>query len=305
MTLNGALLRGRALLFLKGMAMGVADSVPGVSGGTIAVISGIYEDLILALRSCNPIALRTLVKHGFAPFWRQIHGSFLLTLISGILLSLILMANTVLYLLSAHAVLIMAFFMGLVMASCWLLRRETGDWSALALLLFTLGFALTGMSSVLNPLLGNPSYFYIFLCGMLAICAMILPGISGAFILILLGVYEPVLEALRSWQLDVMLVFVLGCVIGLLSFSHLLAWLFHYYRAQAYAFLTGMLAASLLVLWPWRTENPAGPGLPLMPSEYSALAGESARVPEALFFLVLGFGLIMLLARLSAPRHGA
>jgi putative membrane protein len=300
---NDAGLRGRVMLFLKGMAMGVADSVPGVSGGTIAVISGIYEDLILALRSCNPIALGTLVKHGITPFWRQIHGSFLLTLISGILLSLILMANTVLYLLSAHAVLVMAFFMGLVMASCWLLRRETGDWGAVALILFTLGFVLTGGSSLLNPLVGSSSFLYVFLCGMLAICAMILPGISGAFILILLGVYEPMLEALRGWQLDVILVFALGCAIGLLSFSHLLAWLFHYYRGQAYAFITGMLAASLLVLWPWRTENPAGPGLPVMPSEYSALAGASARVPEALFFVVLGFGLIMLLARLSAPRH--
>lgn len=248
-------LRERVLLFLKGMAMGVADSVPGVSGGTIAVISGIYEALINALKQCHPLALKTLWQQGPRAFWQQIHGSFLLTLLAGILLSLVLMANTVLYLLDQHFVLVMAFFMGLVLASCWLLRAEAGRWNMFKVLLFAIGFALTALTAVLNPMAGSTALPYIFISGMIAICAMILPGISGAFLLLLLGVYEYVLGALRNAEVDVILVFGLGCAIGLLSFAHLLSWTFRQYREQSYAFIIGMLAASLIVLWPWRDAS--------------------------------------------------
>lgn len=296
--------KGRITLFLKGMAMGVADSVPGVSGGTIAVISGIYENLIHALRSCNPLALLVLVKQGPREFWRQIHGAFLLTLGSGVLLSLILMANTVLYLLSEHFVLIMAFFLGLVLASCWMLRRETGRWDIINLLLLLAGFGVTAASFLLNPAVGSTSLLYVFVCGMIAICAMILPGISGAFILILLGAYEQVLDALRSVQMDVVLVFALGCAIGLLSFAHLLGWLFHYYRQRTYAFLVGMLSASLIVLWPWRLEQVTGRELPVLPVDYLALTGEPPRLLMALLCALLGAALILLFARLTRHGHG-
>lgn len=252
MSVSPTLFRARLVLFLKGMAMGVADSVPGVSGGTIAVISGIYEALINALKQCHPLALKVLWQQGPRAFWHQIHGAFLLTLLSGILLSLILMANTVLYLLDTYFVLVMAFFMGLVLASCWLLLAEAGRWTLLKVLLFGIGFMLTALTAILNPLAGSTALVYIFFSGMIAICAMILPGISGAFLLLLLGVYEYVLTALRSFQLDVIVVFALGCVVGLLSFAHLLSWTFRYYREQSYAFIIGMLAASLIVLWPWR-----------------------------------------------------
>lgn len=262
MSASPGMLRARLVLFLKGMAMGVADSVPGVSGGTIAVISGIYEALINALKQCHPLAVKTLWQHGPRAFWQQIHGSFLLTLMSGILLSLVLMANTVLYLLDTYFALVMAFFMGLVLASCWLLRADAGRWTLIKLLLFVSGFTLTALTAVLNPLAGSTALVYIFVSGMIAICAMILPGISGAFLLLLLGVYEYVLSALRNFQLDVILVFGLGCMIGLLSFAHLLSWTFRYYRQQSYAFIIGMLAASLIVLWPWRdaTVPAAAPG---------------------------------------------
>lgn len=279
MAAMSALLRARLVLFLKGMAMGVADSVPGVSGGTIAVISGIYEALINALKQCHPLALKVLWQQGPRAFWQQIHGPFLLTLLSGVLLSLVLMANTVLFLLESYFVLVMAFFMGLVLASCWLLRAETGPWTLFKGLLFATGFTLTALTAVLNPLAGSTALVYIFVSGMIAICAMILPGISGAFILLLLGVYEYVLSALRSFQLDVILVFALGCVIGLLSFAHLLSWTFRYYREQSYAFLIGMLAASLIVLWPWR--------------DASVPPADSGTVMAALACAVLGYGLIL------------
>ncbi len=252
MTAQLSSMRSRVVLFLKGMAMGIADSVPGVSGGTIAVISGIYEDLLNALKQCHPLALKVLWKQGPRAFWQQIHGPFLVTLLAGILLSLVLMANTVLYLLDTYFELVMAFFMGLVLASCWLLRADAGSWSLFKTLLFVVGFALTAATALLNPMAGSTTLVYIFFSGMIAICAMILPGISGAFLLLLLGVYEYVLGALRSFELDVIIVFALGCAIGLLSFAHLLSWTFRYYREQSYAFIIGMLAASLIVLWPWR-----------------------------------------------------
>ena len=277
-------MRGKIILFLKGMAMGVADSVPGVSGGTIAVISGIYEPLINALRRCNPMALSVLWHKGPAEFWRSIHGPFLLTLGMGILLSLLLMANTVLYLLDNHRIQVMTFFMGLVLASCWLLRREAGVWNVATLALFILGFILTAATAVLNPAAGSESLIYVFFSAMVAICAMILPGISGAFILILLGVYEPVLDALRSFNLSVVLVFAAGCAIGLLSFSHLLAWTFHYYRKQTYAILTGMLAASLIVLWPGTD---------------AVLSSTVAEQLAALCLFVVGAAVISLFARLT------
>lgn len=257
MRTTSSVFRARLVLFLKGMAMGVADSVPGVSGGTIAVISGIYEALINALKQCHPLALKVLWQQGPRAFWQQIHGPFLLTLGGGILLSLILMANTVLYLLETWFELVMAFFMGLVLASCWLLRAEAGRWSLFKAMLFAIGFTLTALTAILNPMAGSTALPYVFFSGMIAICAMILPGISGAFILLLLGVYEYVLGALRDFQPGVILVFGLGCVIGLLSFAHLLSWTFRYYREQSYAFLIGMLAASLIVLWPWREASVA------------------------------------------------
>lgn len=288
----------RVGLFFKGMAIGIADSVPGVSGGTIAVISGIYEQLLSALRRCNPMALKTLYQQGPKIFWRSIDGNFLLTLFLGVLTSLIMMANTVLYLLANHFLLVMAFFMGLVLASCKLLYREIGAVTVLKVLLFIAGFAATVATAVTNPAAGSTSLWYVFFCGAIAICAMILPGISGAFILILLGVYQYVLDALRSVQLDVIAVFALGCVIGLLSFAHVLTILFFYYRQLTYAFLVGMLAASTVVLWPWRLSTEPGGGFGMMPWVYTEITGNPAQLLAVLACAGVGFGVILAFATL-------
>ncbi|ALO46063.1 DUF368 domain-containing protein [Pseudohongiella spirulinae] len=281
MDING---KARISLFLKGMAMGIADAVPGVSGGTIAVISGIYENLVNALRSCNPVSLQVLWRRGPAAFWRTIHGSFLLTLGLGILSSLIIMANAVIWLLDHHRLLVMAFFIGLILASCFLLSKQISRWDVRALCLFGAGFLLTAVTAWFNPVSGSDHLFYVFVSGAIAICAMILPGISGAFILILLGMYEYVLDALRQMDLLVIAVFASGCAIGLLGFSHVLSWTFYYYREQTYATLTGMLAASLLVLWPGQQVAD------------SSLSG----IVAATGLACLGGALIVLFAKLSA-----
>lgn len=298
-----ASLKARFVVFLKGMAMGVADSVPGVSGGTIAVMAGIYEELIHSLRNLNPMGLPGYFRLGPAGFWHAINGGFLLALMLGILMALYASAGTVLYLLEHQYPLIMAFFCGLVLASTWFLRCQVQLWSPRALSLMALGVFLTLLISFVNPLQGNFTLAYLFVCGAIAICAMILPGISGAYILLLLGVYDYVLEALRELQFAVIFVFAAGCAVGLLSFSHLLSWTFFYYRQQTYAFLTGMLAASVVVLWPWKYAQEGVAVQFLSPSDYATLSGESAAIAPALLMLVLGFAVVALFERITRVKH--
>lgn len=294
-----ATLKSRLVVFLKGLAMGVADSVPGVSGGTIAVMAGIYEELIHSLRNLNPMALFGYLRLGVGGFWHAINGGFLLSLLLGILIALYTSAGTVLYLLEHQYPLIMAFFCGLVLASTWFLRRQVVVWDVRIIALFLLGVFVTLLISLANPLQGNFSLPYLFICGAIAICAMILPGISGAFILLLLGVYDYVLEALRALQFDVIVVFASGCAIGLFSFSHLLSWTFFYYRQQTYGFLTGMLAASVLVLWPWKFTPEGAAGQYLSPTAYALASGQSVSVPMVLLMVLLGFAVVALFERIT------
>lgn len=297
-------LRGSLLVFVKGMAMGVADSVPGVSGGTIAVMAGIYEELIHSLKNLNPVSLWEYRKLGLAGFWRSINGNFLLVLLLGIVSALYLSANTVLYLLETHYPQLMAFFCGLVLASTFFLRRQVLRWGGVEGSFLILGVGITLLIAFINPLAGQSTYLYLFLCGAIAISAMILPGISGAFILLLLGVYDYVLAALRALDVGVIVVFAAGCATGLLSFSHLLSWTFRHYREQTYAFLTGMLLASIVVLWPWKLtpEHGAVGASYLSPSAYAAATGNSVNVLSALGFFILGFALVTIFERISRRR---
>jgi len=285
-------------VFLKGMAMGLADSVPGVSGGTIAVITRIYERLIHAIRSLNPFTVRVWREQGAGAFWRTIDGSFLLTLGLGILSALVLMANLVLYLLEHHQVQVMAFFAGLVLASTWFLRRQVSQWRASLLLMVLAGFVITGFVGFLTPAVASDSRLYLFFCGAIAICAMILPGLSGAFILLLLGVYEYVLDGLRSVDMSIILVFASGCVLGLLSFAHLLSWLLYRFRDQSYAFLTGMLLGSVVVLWPWKDAS----GRHVLPSGYELMTGQDASMLAAAASALTGAMIIVLLERVVRTR---
>ncbi|MEK7258295.1 MAG: DUF368 domain-containing protein [Pseudomonadota bacterium] len=293
-----ATLKGRLVLFAKGMAMGVADSVPGVSGGTIAVMVGIYEELVNSLKGLNPVMLHTRWGGGPLQFWRNINGGFLLTLLLGIVTSLYLSASTVLYLLETQYPLMMAFFAGLVFASTWFLQRQVLHWRALEIGMALLGAAVALVVSLANPMSGDSGLFYLFFCGMVAICAMILPGISGAFVLILLGAYDYVLAALRALNFPVILVFASGCAIGLLSFSHLLSWTFFHYRQQTYAFLTGMLAASVLVLWPWK-QTAEGEINFLSPAGFEATTGEPAQVLIVLLLVVVGYAVVAIFERIT------
>lgn len=240
------------LLFTKGIAMGVGDSIPGVSGGTIAVITNIYEQLIRSISQFNLQALKFLVGGQFQMLWRHVNGGFLLTLALGILLGLVISANSVLYLIENHFEVLMGFFVGLVVASVVYLQADVNwkNWLHCGAGVF--GICLAIFVAMLPVQTASIDYFTVFFSGMVAICAMILPGLSGAFILLILGVYEFILSALVGLQIDYILVFCAGCGIGLLSFTHLLAWLLDNYRGLAYGCISGMLLGSIAVLWPWQ-----------------------------------------------------
>ena len=276
--------RGKLMLFLKGVAMGLGDSVPGISGGTIAVITKIYDQLVFSICAVDLHACGLFFTGQFKAFWQYINGTFLLILALGILSGLLVSANTVLFLLENYFVPLMAFFIGMVLASSALLRNEfslTAWQNVLALLL---GFLLAMSIGFSTPRAAELSLITVFFSGAIAISAMILPGLSGAFILLLLGVYEFILGALLSFDLPTILVFVLGCGVGLIAFSRVLSWLLRDYHQLSYGFITGMLLGSISALWPWQHEE-----------NYTML------IP-ALLCLVLGVAVIVFLQVLFATK---
>jgi putative membrane protein len=236
---------------IKGMAMGAADVVPGVSGGTLAFILGIYQRLLAAISSINLAAVTLLARGKFAEVWRHIDGAFLLCLFSGILFSIFSLASVISYLLEQRPVPLWAFFNGLILASLPVLVRSV-SWSAPRFGLFLVG-ALFGISiSMLAPVQLEPAAYMFFIAGAIAICAMILPGISGSFMLLIFGMYGPVMLAVTEFQLGILALFASGCIIGLMSFSRLLNWLLKHFHDATLALLTGVVVGALYRIWPWQ-----------------------------------------------------
>ncbi len=300
-------------LSFKGVLMGAADAVPGVSGGTIAFVSGIYDELIDSLKQISPAALAVLLKRGPRAFWVYINGSFLLTLLSGILLSLFSVSHLVVYWLEHAPQLLWSFFFGLVLASTWLVSRDISRWQAQTLGMFTIGALLAYVITTMAPAMLEPTPLSLFLSGMIAICAMILPGISGSFILLLLGMYAPVIGAIQALNIPALSLFAAGCVLGLLTFSHLLSWLLHHYRVPTLALLSGFLLGSLNKLWPWKyttayTINRHGEQLPLVqqnmwPDVFQSTTGQPAYLVYCVGLMLLGAVLVMLLVWLDRRRR--
>lgn len=245
-------LRERIKLFLKGMAMGAADTVPGVSGGTIAFISGIYEELLDSIRSIGPQTLVVLRKQGLAGAWRQVNGSFLLTLVAGIGTSILLLVRPITWALQNEPVLLWSFFFGLIAASVWLCGRMVKQWTIGPFIGMVLGTGIAVAVGLMSAGSGSDSLWFYFFAGALAICAMILPGISGSFILLLLGAYGPVMSALKGFDIPIIAVFIVGCVAGLMAFSRLLSWMFTRHHDLTVSSLTGFLLGSLTIIWPWK-----------------------------------------------------
>ncbi|WP_454976411.1 DUF368 domain-containing protein [Capnocytophaga bilenii] len=289
------------LISLKGIAMGAADVVPGVSGGTIAFISGIYEELISSISKINLQALKVLTQEGIVAFWKYINGSFFLALLMGIGISIISLAKVMKFLLENHPIMVWSFFFGLMVASVLFLMKEIERWNFGSIMVMLLAGAIAYIITVIPPLVNgsNENVFFIFLCGALAICAMILPGISGAFILVLLGAYHTVLDALSSWNFKIILIFGMGALTGILSFSKALKWLFAKYRNLTFAGLTGFIIGSLNKVWPWKETLQTDPlngsvihEKSVLPSTFEMITHNDAQVVTALLLAIVGFFVI-------------
>lgn len=237
---------------LRGLAMGAADVIPGVSGGTIAFITGIYEELIGSISNINLAALKKLKNEGVSSFWKHVNGNFFVALILGIGISILSLARAVTYLLDEFPVLLWAFFFGLIVASAQLILKTVTKWDVKNVIGLILGTAIAAYISTIHVTASGGESWYIVLSGAIAICAMILPGISGAFILVLLGSYAMIIEGLKNLDFTIIGLFCLGCLIGILSFSRLLKYLFENYKNLVLAILSGFLIGSLLKIWPWK-----------------------------------------------------
>ncbi len=304
----------RITLLLKGMAMGIAEVIPGVSGGTIAFISGIYEELIDTIKSVlGPDLFKGFKEGGIAGAWKAANGEFVLTLLAGMVIGIVSGVFTVVHLLETHPQLLWAFFFGLILASAVYMARQVQGWGLMEVIALVFGTALAYYITVASPSQGSESLVMVFVAGAIAISALILPGISGSFILLLMGMYTFILptvrEALKTFDASALIivgVFALGCLFGLATFSRVLSWTFKHYRNITIALLTGFLIGSLNKLWPWRNvleyrTDSKGETVPFL--EKSVLPGQFEGDPQvamALLLMVVGIVLILGLERLGA-----
>ncbi|GAB3169204.1 DUF368 domain-containing protein [Telluribacter humicola] len=289
--------------------MGAADVVPGVSGGTIAFITGIYEELLGSIRSVNGEAIKLLLSFKLADFWRHINGTFLVVLLSGIGFSVLTLSRVILFLLDNYPELLWSFFFGLIVASAVVVGKKISSWSVGVILLGLAGAAIAYFFTVATPTQTPEAYWFIFLSGAIAICAMILPGISGSFLLVLLAKYEFILNSVKELKIDIVAVFAAGCLVGILSFSHVLNWALKNYHNATVALLTGFMVGSLNKVWPWKETletytDRHGVVKPLvqqnvMPGIYETITGQDSYLALAVVLAVVGFMLVYLIDRFT------
>ncbi len=278
------------MLSVKGMCMGAADVVPGVSGGTIAFITGIYDELINSIKSINAASLKMFFTGKWGEFWKMINGKFLLFLLAGIGISVFSLAKIITWLLVAYPVLVWSFFFGLVLASTWFVGKDVKERNWKTGLGFLLGAALAFYITVATPA-ETPSHFlFIFLCGAIAICAMILPGISGSFILVLLGKYFFIMEAVKTLDLKVIAIFGIGACVGITSFSRLLSYALSHMRNITLAVLSGFMLGSLNKVWPWKETI----------EEVEQNIAPNAFVWQAVCLALLGFVMVYGIEKISS-----
>jgi len=300
------------LLVLKGMGMGAADVVPGVSGGTIAFITGIYEELINSIKSVNLNALKLLFTGKIAELWKTINGTFLVSVLTGIAFSVFSLAKVLEYLLNNYPILVWAFFFGLIIASAIYVAKSIKNWNVGVVIAGVAGIITAYFITIISPAEANSTWWFIFISGAIAICAMILPGISGSFILLLLGMYKFILEAVSDLNIAVLLTFLVGAAIGIITFSNILSWLLKKYHNITIAVLAGFMIGSLNKVWPWKEvmgtfTDRHGEIRPLveqniLPGKFEQITGQQSLLAGALLMAVIGFALIFIVEGLTKPK---
>lgn len=297
------------IISFKGLAMGAADAVPGVSGGTIAFISGIYEELVSTISNVNISLFKTLFNKGLTDFWKQANGSFVFALLSGIIISYVSFMKMAKYLIENNPILIWSFFLGLIIASIYIVGKQITKWNLAVFVALAIGTLIAFFISTLPVLATSNSPYFLFFAGAIAICAMILPGISGSFILIVLGAYKTLGDAIQDIDVKKLIIFVSGAIIGLLSFSHVLKWLFKHYHNITLALLTGFIFGSMNKVWPWKETlswhtNSKGIRTPLIQESISPFSfnGDNQLV-FAIILVVLGFLTIFILEKAGSNKQ--
>ena len=291
------------MLVLKGIGMGAADVVPGVSGGTIAFIVGIYEELLDSIKSINPTNIKLLLKGQFKAFWEAINANFLLSIVCGIGISIFSLAELITYLLEHHPILVWSFFFGLVLASTWFVSKDIKKWNWKSISSYIAGIVIAYYITIATPASTPTNLAFIFLCGAIAICAMILPGISGSFILVLLGKYFYIMEAVKNLDFLILIVFVCGAIIGITSFSRVLSYALKNWHDVTISVLAGFMLGSLNKVWPWKEcietyTDSDGNIQPLI--EHNILPDQL--VPEAIALAFLGFAIVYVLEKISMKK---
>ncbi|HIF9480065.1 DUF368 domain-containing protein [Photobacterium damselae] len=302
----------KLITFLKGMAMGAADVVPGVSGGTIAFITGIYDTLLESIRRINPKLITVLKEKGIKGAFEHVNGTFLIALFAGILTSIFTLARFITWMLHTHPIPLWSFFFGLIIVSVIHMFKQVDRWALTRFIAVILGAAFAYGITVVNPVSMDPTPVNIVIAGAIAICAMILPGISGSFILLLLGMYAPILGAAKSMDVVTLGLFAMGCVVGLLTFSHVLSWILRNYRDIALTFLTGLMIGTLGKIWPWKETltwriNSHGEQVPLVeqnlsPFNFEHVTGQPALLGYAIIAMILGIAIVWGLEKFA--QHG-
>lgn len=294
------------IYLIKGMAVGVANIIPGVSGGTIALITGIFERLINAIKSFGLGSLKLLLSGKFKEFAEKTDLYFLLSLFAGVFIAIVALARLFDFLFTNYPVYLWSYFFGLVLASVYFVGKTISKWDIGVIIFFALGTAIAVALSFVNPAAENANFFYLIICGVVAICSMILPGLSGSFVLILMGNYQLVaIEAINNRDFEIILPVMIGAVGGLIAFSHILSWVFKRYKNQTIAILTGFILGSLNILWPWKDivylkdelgetvikkgEMVVEKYISIMPSEFNV------EVMLALVFAIIGIASISLI----------
>lgn len=284
---------------LKGYAMGAANVIPGVSGGTIALLTGIFNELIDALNAVLSVSSwKLLLKGDFKGFWKAIHGTFLLWLAIGVIVSVFSLAKLMEYVLAHHPVQTWAFFFGLIIVSAIFMLIDIKDWKESDVIWLILGIALGAVICLLSPTETTSDMWFIAVCGAIAICTMILPGISGSFILVLLGKYEYIMKAVSELNIPVLLVFAIGCVIGIAAFSKFLHWLIGKFEKQTILVLIGFTLGALIKVWPWADKAANEAANVLNGNPVGAL-----HVPGAIIWALVGVAMVLALELLTKKKE--
>jgi putative membrane protein len=294
------------IVTLKGMAMGIAELVPGVSGGTIAFVTGIYEEFITSINNVNLNTFKTLKDEGFKAFWNKLNGNFLLALFIGMLISILSLSKAISWLLDNHPIPIWSFFFGLVLASVIFVAKAIKKWNALSVVLFTIGTVVAFYITTLPPSANTDGLPFLFFSGALAICAMVLPGISGSFILVLLGSYKTILDAVNDKDFKIVITVALGAIFGILSFAKVLKWMFTHYKDATLAILTGFILGSLNKIWPWKNILQVikiGKKEIIIDENISPFAFEgNNQLTFAIIAAIIGFSLIFILEKTASKK---